>query len=84
MLAILVRETDKGLGMKDGLVVLVSWVLSAALLFVIVYWAVRLAIRHERRREPTLHERVTAERAAQRREWAEREARRRDAELDES
>lgn len=58
------------------LLLLVVWVVPAVALFFLIYWAVRLAIRHERRRNSSLHERVTAERAAQRREWAEREARR--------
>lgn len=70
--------------MTEVLVVLAGWAIPAAVFFFIVYWVVRLAIRHERRRVPTLHERVTAERAAQRLEWAKREARWKDAERDES
>lgn len=60
----------------EVLILLVIWAVPAVVLFFLIYWAVRLAIRHEGRREPSLHERVTAERAAQRREWIEREARR--------
>ncbi len=63
-------------GPAEALILLVIWVVPAVVLFFLIYWAVRLAIRHERRRVPSLHERVTAEREAQRREWAEREARR--------
>ncbi len=58
------------------LYLLVAWAVPAVVLFFLIYWAVRLAIRHEARRNSSLHVRVTAERAAQRREWAEREARR--------
>ncbi|MEV7013021.1 hypothetical protein [Streptosporangium sp. NPDC051022] len=67
----------------EVLILLVIWVVPAVVLFFLIYWAVRLAIRHERRRDPSLHERVTAERAAQRREWAQREARRNAAAPDE-
>lgn len=63
-------------GPAEALILLVIWVVPAVVLFFLIYWAVRLAIRHERRRVPSLHERVTAEREAQRREWAVREARR--------
>ncbi|MEU6788507.1 hypothetical protein ABZ912_55770 [Nonomuraea angiospora] len=63
-------------GPAEALILLVIWVVPAVVLFFLIYWAVRLAIRHEGRRVPSLHERVTAEREAQRREWAEREARR--------
>ncbi|MEV4362186.1 hypothetical protein [Nonomuraea sp. NPDC049625] len=63
-------------GSAEALILLVIWVVPAVVLFFLIYWAVRLAIRHEGRRVPSLHERVTAEREAQRREWAEREARR--------
>ncbi|WP_405142487.1 hypothetical protein OG589_34730 [Sphaerisporangium sp. NBC_01403] len=57
------------------LVVLVLWGIPAVLLFFFIYWAIRLAIRHENRRVPTpreiadqeRRERVAAERAAQRR-----------------
>ncbi len=65
-----------GVGPAEVLLLLVIWVVLVAAFFFFIYWSVRLAIRHERRRIPSLHERVTAERAAQRREWAEREARR--------
>ncbi|MFI6921679.1 hypothetical protein ACIBIZ_17150 [Nonomuraea spiralis] len=64
------------IGPAEALVLLMIWVVPAVVLFFLIYWAVRLAIRHERQRMPSLHERVTTEREAQRREWAEREARR--------
>ncbi|WP_327043540.1 hypothetical protein OG320_17195 [Microbispora sp. NBC_01189] len=64
------------IGTAEALLLLVLWVVPAVVLFFLIYWAVRLGIRHEGRRVPSLHKRVTAEREAQRREWAEREARR--------
>ncbi|MER6008308.1 hypothetical protein ABT120_57935 [Nonomuraea angiospora] len=70
------EDQMSAVGPAEALILLVIWVVPAVVLFFLIYWAVRLAIRHEGRRVPSLHERVTAEREAQRREWAEREARR--------
>ncbi|MFF4776974.1 hypothetical protein ACFY05_29330 [Microtetraspora fusca] len=60
---------------------LLNLAVPAVVLFFVIYWSVRLAIRHEKRRKPSTrdldrerHARVTAERAAQRREWKERQA----------
>ncbi|GAA2213461.1 hypothetical protein GCM10009850_089240 [Nonomuraea monospora] len=39
-----------GMGMAEGLLLVVWGIVPAVLLFFIVYWAVRLAIRDERRR----------------------------------
>lgn len=63
---------------------LLNWAIPAILLFFLIYWAVRLAIRHEKLSQPSpreledraRHERVTGERAAQHREWEERQAQR--------
>jgi hypothetical protein len=62
------------IGFTGILFVLMTWATPAALLFFILYWAIRLAIRHEKRRVPgpreiadqKRRERVAAERAAQR------------------
>ena len=32
---------------------LVMWAVPAALMFFFLYWTIRLAIRHEKRREPS-------------------------------
>ncbi|GIH77003.1 hypothetical protein Plo01_34320 [Planobispora longispora] len=55
------------------LMVWAVWVVLAALLFFFLYWTIRLAIRHEKRRLPTpreiadqeRRERMAAERVAQ-------------------
>jgi hypothetical protein len=40
----------------DGLIVgLIAWVIPAFVLFVIIYYAVRLAIRHEREADRRRH-----------------------------
>ncbi|GAA4591634.1 hypothetical protein GCM10023194_51420 [Planotetraspora phitsanulokensis] len=36
-----------GLGLPEILFVLVAWVVPAVAFFFLIYWAVRLAIRHE-------------------------------------
>ncbi|MEU9885531.1 hypothetical protein [Sphaerisporangium sp. NPDC051011] len=64
-----------GIGLTEIVLVLVLWGVPAVLLFFFIYWAIRLAIRHEKRRVPTLREiadqerreRVAAEHDAQRR-----------------
>ncbi|MFB4273130.1 hypothetical protein [Nonomuraea sp. GTA35] len=38
------------MGAAEALTVLVFWVIPAVVLFFVIYWAVRLAIRHEGRR----------------------------------
>lgn len=67
--------------MAEFLLLALAWAVPVILLFFVVYWAVRLAIRHESRRRPSrrdldrdLHERVTAEREQQHQEWEAREA----------
>ncbi|MEU4410216.1 hypothetical protein AB0F88_37390 [Streptosporangium sp. NPDC023963] len=65
-----------------------SWLFSMAVLFLVIYAAIRLALTHDRRSQvpqrdvadAELRERVAAERAAQKREAEERAARRREAE----
>jgi uncharacterized membrane protein len=66
-----------------------SWLFSMAVLFLVIYVAIRLALTHDRRSQvprprdvadAELRERVAAERAAQKREAEERAARRREAE----
>ncbi|MFF5210402.1 hypothetical protein [Streptosporangium sp. NPDC000396] len=66
-----------------------SWLFSLAVLFLVIYGAIRLALKHDRRSQiprprevadAELRERVAAERAAQKREAEERAARRREAE----
>jgi hypothetical protein len=42
--------------MVDGLLLLVAWTVPAVVLFFVIYWAVRLAIRDERRRAETPRE----------------------------
>ncbi|GIH81126.1 hypothetical protein [Planobispora longispora] len=62
-----------------------SWLFSMAVLFVVIYGAIRLALVHDRRHraretaDAELKKRVAAERAAQKRETEERAARRRTA-----
>lgn len=63
------------MGFAEFLFVLVIWVVPAVLLFFLLYWTIRLAIRHEKRRVPSSREaadqkrreRVAVERAAQHR-----------------
>ncbi|GGL22679.1 hypothetical protein [Planomonospora parontospora] len=66
-----------------------SWLFSLAVLFLVIYGAIRLALKHDRRSQiprprdvadAELRERVAVERAAQKREAEERPARRREAE----
>lgn len=66
-----------------------SWLFSMAVLFFVIYVAIRLALTHDRRSQvphprdvadAELRERAAAERAAQKREAEERAARRREAE----
>ncbi|WP_327108664.1 hypothetical protein [Nonomuraea glycinis] len=62
-----------GIGFIEILLVLIIWAVPAALLFFFLYWTIRLAIRHEKRRLPTpreiadqeRRERMAAERVAQ-------------------
>lgn len=63
------------IGMAEALFVLVAWVVPAVAVFFLIYWAIRLAIRHERRRVPSpreiaeqgRRERAATERGTQRR-----------------
>ncbi|HLU75494.1 MAG TPA: hypothetical protein VKZ82_25190 [Nonomuraea sp.] len=41
------------IGLPEILFVLIMWVVPAALVFFCLYWTIRLAIRHEKRRLPT-------------------------------
>ncbi|GGK62444.1 hypothetical protein Ppa06_61490 [Planomonospora parontospora subsp. parontospora] len=65
-----------------------SWLFSLAVLFLVIYGAIRLALKHDRRSriprprdvaDAELRERVAAERAAQKGEAEERVARRHEA-----
>ncbi|MDP9864516.1 MULTISPECIES: hypothetical protein [Streptosporangium] len=59
------------IGLTEILLLLVIWGVPAVLLFFFLYWAIRLAIRHEKRRVPgpreildqERRERMAAERA---------------------
>jgi hypothetical protein len=41
------------IAIAEVLFVLVAWVVPAVIVFFIIYWAIRLAIRHEMRRAPS-------------------------------
>jgi hypothetical protein len=48
-----IAEDQMGIGFTEILLVLIIWAVPAALLFFFLYWTIRLAIRHEKRRLPT-------------------------------
>ncbi|GAA5047371.1 cytochrome c-type biogenesis protein CcmH/NrfF [Thermocatellispora tengchongensis] len=50
------------IGITEALILLVAWVVPGVALFFLIYWAVRLAIRHERRQVPSLREATHQER----------------------
>ncbi|MFF0312893.1 hypothetical protein ACFYSC_36185 [Streptosporangium sp. NPDC004379] len=60
------------IGFTGILLLLMMWAIPVLLFFIALYWAIRLAIRHEKRRVPTpqeilaqeRRERMAAERAA--------------------
>lgn len=66
------REDQMTIGFTEILFLLVIWAVPAVLVFFFLYWAIRLAIRHEKRRVPSpreiqtqeRRERMAAERAA--------------------
>ncbi|GAA4569443.1 hypothetical protein [Planotetraspora kaengkrachanensis] len=45
-----------GLGLAEIVIVLVVWVVPAVAFFFLIYWAIRLAIRHEGRRAMSVRE----------------------------
>ncbi|MGW0809126.1 hypothetical protein [Nonomuraea sp. NPDC002799] len=49
------------IGFTD-ILLLATWAVPAVLAFFLLYWAIRLAIRHERRRVPSPQEILTQER----------------------
>ncbi len=49
-------------GLAEILYLLVTWVVPAVLVFFFLYWAIRLAIRHEQRRVPSPQEILTQKR----------------------
>ncbi|MDA0632679.1 hypothetical protein OUY22_04555 [Nonomuraea sp. MCN248] len=48
--------------MLEGLFLLVLWIVPVVLSFFLIYWAVRLAIRHEKQWVPTTREAGTPRR----------------------
>ncbi|MEV0597588.1 hypothetical protein [Nonomuraea cavernae] len=50
------------IGFTEILLLLVIWAVPAVLLFFFIYWAIRLAIRHEKRRVPSPQEILWQER----------------------
>ncbi|WP_030921510.1 hypothetical protein [Streptosporangium amethystogenes] len=61
------------IGFTEILFLLVIWAIPAVLVFFFLYWAIRLAIRHEKRQVPSPQEILTQERrermAAERAEY---------------
>jgi hypothetical protein len=55
-------EDQMAVGFTEILFLLVIWVVPAVLLFFFLYWAIRLAIRHEKRRVPSPREILDQER----------------------
>jgi hypothetical protein len=53
--------------MIQGLFLVVSWIGPVVMLFFVIYWAVRLAIRHEKRWVPAPREAEAQRRRARRR-----------------